>query len=267
VIVSRRDGALALVRQVDHQTQCGLMARAWGNAEFGRPDPYEPMIVAADRHDEGWRSWEDAPQVDGDGHPVDFPDLDRSVHMRLYGEGIARAVEADHRAGLLVSMHGQGLYEKRLGLDGVAPPRITRPAEERTFIEGQERLQAALRAGLGDGPALREWAWAGYRLLQAWDVLSLYLTWRGLSLGESWSLPQVPRHAGDFGATLRLAPDGPDACTVDPWPFALDEVPLPVRGRLVEDRPYRDDDDLRATLDAAAWTTFEFSVRRLAADG
>ena len=39
MIVSRRPEGLLLVRQVDHQEQCGLMAAAWGNAEFARPQP------------------------------------------------------------------------------------------------------------------------------------------------------------------------------------------------------------------------------------
>ena len=39
MIVSRRAGRLVLVRQVDHQEQCGLMADAWGNASFARPEP------------------------------------------------------------------------------------------------------------------------------------------------------------------------------------------------------------------------------------
>ena len=117
MIVSRRPEGLLLVRQVDHQEQCGAMAAAWGNADFARPEPYAPLVMAAAVHDEGWRAWEAAPQVGEGGAPVDFPQIDRPTHVALYREGIEGAIARDPRAGLVVSMHGRGLYEGRLGLD------------------------------------------------------------------------------------------------------------------------------------------------------
>src|SRR5687768_416692 len=100
-----------LVRQVDHQEQCGAIAAAWGNAAFARPEPYGPLAAAAAVHDEGWRAWEEAPLVGEDGAPVDFPQIDRPTHVALYREAIAAAVARDPRTGLIVSLHGQGLYE------------------------------------------------------------------------------------------------------------------------------------------------------------
>ena len=43
IVASRRREGLVLVRQVDHQEQCGLMAEAWGNADFARPEPFGPV--------------------------------------------------------------------------------------------------------------------------------------------------------------------------------------------------------------------------------
>ncbi|HWH14750.1 MAG TPA: DUF3891 family protein [Miltoncostaeaceae bacterium] len=262
MIVLRADGRLRLVRQVDHQGQCGLMARAWGNGEFARPEPYAPLITAADLHDEGWRDWEERPRVGADGAPVDFPDLPRTVHVDLYERGIAHVEALEPRAGLVVCLHGRGLYEKRLGLDGEPPPREGRPPHEREFIARQEARERRLRDGLGGGAAVEEWAWAGFRLLQAWDVLSLYLTWHGLARGGAWTLPAVPRGVGDPGATLRVAAGGPETCTVDPWPFAADEVALPVTARTIPDRAYADDGDLWRALDAAPEETVTFRARR-----
>ena len=261
MIVARVDGRLRLVRQTDHQVQCGLMARAWGNAGFVRPEPFGALITAADVHDEGWRTWETRPRVAADGTPVDFPDVDRTEHVVLYRRGIDRALALDARAGLVVCMHGRGLYERRLGLDGEPPPREGRPPHEREFIEEQDALEGRLVEGLGDEEATRAWAWAGFRLLQAWDVLSLYLTWRGLASGGRWTLPAVPRAAGDEGVALRAAPGGDLTCTVDPWPFAGDEVALPVVARHIPDRVYRDGDDLAAALDAAPEETVPFRAR------
>lgn len=248
-----------MARQVDHQDQCALIAAAWGNDDFRRPEPYGPLVTAAAVHDEGWRLWERAPRVDAAGRPVDFPDLDRAVHVVLYTYGIDLAAARDPRVGLVVCMHGRGLYEKRLGLDGPAPDRATRPARERRFIEAEEARQARLEAAIGTD--VGDWAWAAFRLLQAWDVLSLYLVWRGLRSGGRWILPQVPRRPGDPGVSLTVTPAGPDACHVDPWPFGPDEVALPIRVREIPDRPYTDR-TLAEALDAAPWREVPYRAVR-----
>ena len=251
MIVVRTGEQLRLVSQVDHQTQCGVMARAWGNAAFTRPEPYEPLIEAAECHDEGWRGQDAMPHVDAAGSPVNFTKLDRAIHAPMYELGIAEAVVRGAHVGLLASMHGQGLYEKRMGLDGPCPPRNDRPAYELAFLRDQERLQAELRAHIGGGAALKAWAWAAYRLLQAWDVLSLYLCWNGLADQREWMLRQVPRAVGDAGLSIRLRPRGTAACAVDPWPFAGDRLDLSVPARWIEARVYGSDAELSAAIDAA----------------
>jgi hypothetical protein len=256
MIVSRRPEGLLLVRQVDHQEQCGAIAAAWGNADFARPEPYAPLVTAAAVHDEGWRTWEAAPQVGDGGAPVDFPQIDRPTHVALYRDGIEGAIARDPRAGLVVSMHGRGLYEGRLGLDpGPPTPRAERPPAVQAFLAEQDRVQDDLRRRIGGGSALDAWAWAGYRLLQTWDVLSLHLTWRAQAAGRETALPQVPRAVGDPGVTLTLRPVDALTATCDPWPFADDEVALPVDARVIEDRPYASDADLQGALRAAPWET------------
>lgn len=227
MIVSRRASGTALVMQTDHQDQCAEMARCWGNAAFARIDHWDDVVLAAGLHDEGWRRWEADPRPGPDGEPVDFPDLPRETHVDLYREGIAAATAASERAGLLVSLHGSGLYEARFGLGGSAPPPGGHPPPVAAFLEEQERWRASLLPRLG--PGARQWAWDAYRLLQAWDALSLYLVWRALPQGRPGRLPGVPRHAGDpSGVTISLAPAGAHRCTLYPWPFRETEVALPV---------------------------------------
>ncbi len=244
-----------IVRQVDHQDQCRLMAQAWGGGGFERLRDWESVEEAAGCHDEGWRRWERWPDVDAHDRPTDFADLDRADHVRLYSEGIRAAAERSPRVGLVVSMHGQGLYEKRLGLDGPPPPRAGRPVGIGAFLAGQDRLQAVLRARLGGGDRLRAWAWAAYRLLQAWDLLSLYLIWRALPSGRPGELPRVPRTEDDPGGVITLTPAGPRTAVCRPYPFRVDPLELPVRARLIEDRPYRSHDDLRRALQESPWRT------------
>ncbi|MFN8109878.1 MAG: DUF3891 family protein [Thermoleophilia bacterium] len=254
MIVARTPEGLRLVRQADHAAQCAGLAFSWGNPEFQRVPHWGALVDAARLHDNGWRPVDELPPVGADGAPVDFPDLDRAVHGPMYARGIADAAAQDPRVGLLVSRHGQGLYEKRLGLDGPIPARDGRPAVERRFLEGQEALQRDLREQLDDAD-LDGWLWAAYRLLQAWDVLSLYACWGPLDRGETWSLPRVPTHVGDeAGVDIRLSPDGADRCAMTPWPFRAVWVIVPMRCRVVPDRAYRDSADLQRALDATRST-------------
>ena len=52
-----------IVFQSDHADLSGAFARAW--AEKGHR--HDSLVVAAERHDDGWAVWEQAPQVDDSG--------------------------------------------------------------------------------------------------------------------------------------------------------------------------------------------------------
>jgi len=250
MIVSRSADGLVVVLQVDHQEQCRAAADAWGNETFRRIAPWEPVAVAAAVHDEGWRAWERAPEVGADGAPVDFPALDRSRHVALYRDGIDRAFARGPRVGLLVSMHGEGLYRARLGLDGEPPDPSALAEPARAFVDDERLRQAAARRAIG-GTDLDGWAWDAYRLLQAWDALSLYLTWRGLAGGRPGRLTSVPAGPGHPGVDLALRPVDPLTAECDPFPFAGDEARLPVVARAIPDRRYATHEDLRDALRGA----------------
>jgi Protein of unknown function (DUF3891) len=261
VIVSARGDGILVVRQVDHQVQCGLMARAYGTGEFARIEHWDSVVTAAELHDEGWRGRDDAPGVNGEGAPVDFPELDRSEHVALYGHGIDLVEAQDPRAGLVVSMHGQGLHEARLGLDGAPRDRNRQQAAVRAFIEHEEARQARLIQEIDD-PDVTTWAWDAYRLLQAWDLLSLYLLWYGLPKAMTGTLARVPRGQGDEGVDIAIEPDGDRFAKLHAFPFRGDELMFPVAARLIPNRPYADDDDLGAALADASWRTEDVGVRR-----
>lgn len=258
MIVSPRPEGLVVVRQVDHQDQCALMAAAWGGGAFRRPQPWGPVAAAAAWHDEGWRTWEARPGVDEDGHPVDFVDIDRTEHVALYRDGIATCVRRDPLTGLLVSLHGRGLYEKRLGIDGPIPDRGDRPPAVRAYLEEQDRLQEELRARLRPDP---DWEWAAYRLLQAFDLLSLYLVWRAHPAGREGTLARVPRGPGDEGVDIALTPLGPWEVGLDPYPFATGAVALDVTARVIPDRSYDGPDDLTSTLAAVRPVRLRYVAR------
>src|SRR6266851_1534948 len=91
----------------------GYFARELGNEEFARPEPLESFRLAACEHDNGWSECERAPRIDPVTFlPYSFMSLPTEEHIELYQRGIERVVKADRYAGLLVSLHCSGLYDR-----------------------------------------------------------------------------------------------------------------------------------------------------------
>src|SRR2546421_8256845 len=146
--------------QTDHADLSAAFARAWAT-------PLSPsLVVAAERHDDGWAVWEQAPRLDADGKPVNFLEVDVRSHLAFYRAGIAAVTEQDADAGLLVSMHGAGIYRERYGLDpGLGLARAAEvQGEVDAFVAEQE---AKFGGDLGERRG-------DYELLQFFDRFSLY---------------------------------------------------------------------------------------------
>jgi hypothetical protein len=269
VIVTRYAGRLLVVAQPDHGAQTGEIARAWGNEAIpplvAHPDASR---LAATHHDDGWAVWEHRPSLDPSiGQPIQFHDVRPAEHLAAYRAGIARAAQLDPWTGLLVSMHGAGLYNDRYGtyrLEEIGEQALT--VGERALVDEFLADMATLQRGLyaeatGHRPVraphehddvLRD-----YLLLQVWDRLSLQFALRHAADGVIAPLP-LPGRRGE----LRCAARGRFQLTLDPYPFAAATVDLPVAARLVEDRPYTDPEDFLEAMAAADPTVIECRAGR-----
>jgi hypothetical protein len=180
-----------VVLQTDHADLSASFARAWGK-------PLSPsLVIATERHDDGWAVWEQAPGTDAGGKPINFLEVDIRSHLAFYRAGIAAITEEDEDAGLLVSMHGAGIYRQRYGLDpGLGLSRAAEAQDEvDAFVAEQE-------AKFGGEPGDRT---EDYELLQLFDRLSLYFCMRE---GEE---AELQGH--------RLEPIAPWRVRLTPFPF------------------------------------------------
>jgi hypothetical protein len=195
VIVRDLGDAWQVVMQPDHADLCVAFARTWAA-------PLNPsLVLATERHDDGWAAWEQDPRVDGDGKPVNFLDVDVRSHLAFYRAGIAAITEQDPDAGLLVSMHGAGIYRQRYGLDTALG--LSRAPEVQEEVEA---FVAEQEAKFGGSPGERQ---EDYALLQLFDRLSLYFCMRDVENGETAELQ---------GYTLQ--PVAPWHVRLSPYPFA-----------------------------------------------
>ena len=269
MILSRYQGKLLVVRQPDHGRQTGLIAAAWGNEDVPPPVEHrEAARLAAAHHDDGWAIWERHPDLEpATGQPIQFYDVKPPAHIPAYRAGIERAAQLDPWTGLLVSMHGAGLYNDRYRsyrLEEIGEQALT--GTERAladeFLADMARLQADLyteavgRAAPAAPHELPE-VMSAYLLLQVWDRLSLQFALRHAADAVIAPLPS----AGGLGE-LRCQARGDLRLALEPYPFADDKVELPVAASLVPDRAYRDPEDFLDALASGGQTMLEATAVR-----
>lgn len=271
MIVVKRGGRLLLLCQLDHSALAGRLAAAWGNNWFQASTPLESVVLAASRHDEGWREWDEECRFDSERRaPLSFLDVDIGDYVNLYARGVARIAELDTYAGLLASMHGTGNLCGRWGTQpGIrlsAYDEATWPPVIEAYVLEQEALQARLKLLLlGLRPDHRRSdferrLWSNYELLQVWDRLSLFLCRSDPQRREEAELGAARRSAEEVEPVpLFVHTVGGWRATVSPWPFALDPLEVSVPLRSIPDRPFVSPEDVyaevhRAPLEEQRWT-------------
>lgn len=249
-----------LVLQPDHADLSGQLARAWGGEGFTAPEPFDAVVLAAMRHDDGWAVWERRPRRGPNGAPQSFFTVPVPVHLTFYRAAVEVVRDEDPYAGLLVSMHMSGLYRARYGVMPGGPPQLEGEARALAdaFCEQEEARQAALMAELGADDAQR---WTNYALLQVFDVVSLYFGLSDLEGGTEASFEGAP--TADGGRTrLAISPLGPWRVRFEPFPFHASPTVLTLARRLVPKRAWPRDDDFRRDFDAAAVETLRIVAER-----
>ena len=213
-----------LVLQPDHGILAGEIAAKW--ADTG--PQHSSLVTAARRHDDGWAVWECSPQVDDSGRPIAVFDVDIRSHLAFYRAGIAAISEEDPYAGLLVSMHGAGIYQHRYGTDPdlVMAGAAKAQAEVDAFVTEQEASNGRWAAELGVDDDQR---WADYHRLQWCDRLSL-----AICFGEVDNPTDEPLTVGDF----TLQPVAARHFRISPNPFTDTITELSFMRRSCEKLPF-----------------------------
>ena len=212
------EGVLA-IGQASHAWISGQLARAWGNAEFARPEPFDAVCLAAEQHDIGMAGWDLRPDIDAaTGMPLDFMHMPLRTHLELWRAAPRTLIAQSTLAALLVSCHGESLQRLR-NLDALPPEEA---AAVRDHIAGQVAFQERLARTLGEPP---ERISRNRRLIWTWDGLSL-----ALLLGwDPYTAGHVPTVDGGH-ADLTLSTI-PGAFALTPWPFAEPELSVCCEGR------------------------------------
>jgi len=119
-MIRRDDGNdWLLISQVDHAHLAAEIAEALGNENMPALPLPDLLIPAIREHDEGWREWEHAPEVDPDtGHPRGFTEMPMSVSTKLWAESITAATRGTPSQAEAIKRYQKFLAEKNESLDG-----------------------------------------------------------------------------------------------------------------------------------------------------
>jgi uncharacterized protein DUF3891 len=235
-----------IVLQTDHADLSGEIARAWVDGT----DHSDSVAVAAERHDDGWAVWEQAPMCDPQtSKPLNFLDVGVLAHLAFYRAGIAAISEQDPYAGLLVSMHGAGVYRGRYGIQPELKLTFADEVREQVdaFVAEQEASYETRTRSLGVTEAQRK---GDYELLQIFDRMSLLFC-----TNETLTPP-----ASEFQG-YRFEPDAPGVVRVTPYPFEGEERSFTLLRRLLGKREWRDGEHFRREFFATEPEQTSISLR------
>ena len=259
MIVCPYNDSLVLVLQTDHSRIAGLLAAHWGNDKFARLDPYASMVLAAQEHDSGWWDWEIKPTLNEQGYPSDYigsiKHLGQGVWLDLYRRAIERLAQRDLYAAYFVSMHGEGLLTRGMGLLP-SMPDYTGDTAVQKFIAQQKELRAGWLPTLQKNQTLaasttETQLWTNFNLMEVFDQFAQFVCNR-------YPLNSQARKNGPTntlsGLTVPIAPDRPnETLTIDvqnetdavvrPFPFDANPLRLSFEGRLVRNQPFSNQEE------------------------
>lgn len=269
MIVQQLAEILRITYQIDHADLAGQFTAHWGNTLFANPMPLPEVQIASTFHDNGWRDWDQNPKIDpATGHPIDFMHMAVREHTKLYRKGIADVMAKDLYAGLLVNIHGCGLYNGRYGTSDV-PGLEYYSAQDLSivtaFISEHEAKQNVLKEQLRAASQLAEETfeqqlWINYRLLQTWDRLSLYFCLHDLAKAPALTLASVPTDYAGQMTNIQVTPQDGHTVTISPYPFVHSPLTFSLIIRDVPDCKYASDRALQEALYAATPQVLSFQA-------
>ena len=276
MIIAENSEHYRMITQNDHGDLAGQFAAHWGNERFARLKPYQSMVLAAEAHDNGWWDWDVYPSVDEQGVPLPFTRTPREIRSGFYGRGIDNVIGRDLYAGLMVSMHGVGLPQKRYG---TMPTMADRQDEfSQRFIAEREPTHKLLiekirKSEQYAGMDSQEQIWLNYLMMQVFDRLSLFFCANfdlttvpptgAHTAGKGYYGPSVkptPVRLGEEDTEIKLRAVDPKTVVVEPYPFDQSPLRVGVRAKLIPRIAYKSQEEFREVYAKAQREQFEFTL-------
>ena len=271
VVRDLKDGSSIVSTQEDHAELSAQFAARWGNKNFSKLRPYQSMVFATTYHDSGYREWEGNPPMNVEkgrpyGHRENIPEFE-PVELKAYVKNVEWVRSRDRYAGLLVSMHRTGLWQNRYNTFTTPKGRIRERSVEvkavlRELEAGQDEEKKAL--GGGDTRFDRD-LWFNFRMLQIYDLLSLYFCCDGYAedgFKEDLIAPVPLAYDSKEEVDLRIIPTGANSVRMDPYPFDLSPLKVSVRARVIQPARFGAEEECREAYHKAPRCLLTFEIAK-----
>ncbi|HZL35457.1 MAG TPA: DUF3891 family protein [Tepidisphaeraceae bacterium] len=258
-------GEFFLFTQDDHARLSGQLAARVGNSRFAQPLPFAAVVDAVSMHDAGWPLHDSQPTLNADHLPLHVFETPPTVSTRVWMESVRLARGKGPYTGLLVSLHVLAL--SALAHQHYCDPQVrqrnaAQVFELNKFQQAQIETQETIRRELGmrtDLPLPLGLAPLGtnadedllnfnYQILKAMDQISLALLCAGKPLT---TIENAYPRPGAVPVDLRLGYVSPWMVSVNPWPFADQQIELEAPYRAVPARAYASEAEFRDVYAAA----------------
>lgn len=246
------------ITQPHHAWIAGQLARVWGNEQFGEVSPNQQVCLAAEQHDIGWLSWEQAPTLNPlTGYPHSFSELATKNHIKIWSNASKLALPWGRYVALLVSLHGTRLYERFRGWE--SHPETKELVQN--FLKYEYAFQEDLISKLESDRYYEHYAKPeiikhNQKLVAVWDALSLIIC-HGF-IGEKL-VENVPIADGEITLKLTSKKDHPLDIFVSPWPFRENQINLVFEGKLLQQK-FTDETMMREALNQAFSVTINTNL-------
>jgi hypothetical protein len=198
------------------------------------------------------------------GHREDPPSFEQT-ELKAYVRNIDWIRSHDPYAALLVSMHRTGLWKNRYQFFTSPKGRLReRSPETKAVMKDLESTQEKERKALGGtNPRFEEQLWFNYRLLQVYDLLSLYFCCDGYDedrFKESAIAPVPVSYDSKDEVELRIVPTGANTGKMQPYPFDISPIKFSVRARIIPAGTSASEEACRETYHKASRLLLNFEV-------
>jgi hypothetical protein len=233
------EDAVLAVLQDHHLNLAGQLASSWGNDEFAPPHPVVGYM--ARNHDAGWQEDDWQPGRDpGTGLPYHIMDVPPPKLVEIHRRSIRRNYAFHPYAGILGAMHTMGFYTTRLGVSDFLVMDELRAEHGDVLdplVEECSGLIRRWREELADDPEYgalvdEERLLASYKLLQAFDTMSLYFCLGRDREEDPVTFPNVPTTNG-ASTSITFSPSADSTVAVEPWPFAAAPLSVVLDGKVL----------------------------------
>ncbi len=214
----------------DHAALSGQFARAFGNAAFAAPTPFELVAYIITHHDAGWAAFDRDPATDPQtGLPYTVFDTP-AQHIIPTSKGSPDFNQRQHPfCGLLSSMHTWGIYNGRYGFSSAGRLNRLAPDDQaavEAMLSAELERQQRHKAELAQSPKTaawigEDWLFQNYKLLQFCDLLAIYFNRSCREHRTEQAFTHVPIDR-DRDVTITIRARAPGVYSLAPFPFAAE---------------------------------------------